>query len=170
MVAALREGITGTCKAAREPNQDTGEDDDEKDATGFYPDRIDDRGRDHRYLAAVAIPAYNTYTLKARFSEVIDATNPFKIGIEECYLRMTNLTNCDTGQNGVPAAATDNGSFVASVNVSNNAATTAQIDALANTNGGLNGQSYRMDANVVGGRLVWTFDAPNSDCDDAGIC
>lgn len=35
-------------------------------------------------LAAVAIPAYQTYTLKARFTEVINATAPHKLGVEIC--------------------------------------------------------------------------------------
>ncbi len=35
-------------------------------------------------LAAVAIPAYQNYTLKARFTEIINATAPFKTSIELC--------------------------------------------------------------------------------------
>ena len=33
-------------------------------------------------LAAIALPAYQTYTKKAKFSEVIAAVNPYKIAIE----------------------------------------------------------------------------------------
>ena len=35
-------------------------------------------------LAAVAIPAYQNYSLKARFTEVINAAAPYKSGIELC--------------------------------------------------------------------------------------
>ncbi|SNX59486.1 type IV pilus assembly protein PilA [Nitrosomonas ureae] len=35
-------------------------------------------------LAAVAVPAYQTYTLKARFTEVTNATAPFKTAVELC--------------------------------------------------------------------------------------
>ena len=35
-------------------------------------------------LAAVALPAYNTYTEKAKFSEVVLATSPLKSAIEVC--------------------------------------------------------------------------------------
>mgnify|MGYP003573206548 CR=1 FL=1 len=35
-------------------------------------------------LAAVAIPAYQNYTLKARFTEVVNATAPFKTAVELC--------------------------------------------------------------------------------------
>ena len=35
-------------------------------------------------LAAVAIPAYQNYTLKARFTEVVSAGSPYKLAIEVC--------------------------------------------------------------------------------------
>ena len=35
-------------------------------------------------LAAVAVPAYQTYTLKARFTEVINSATPFKTAVELC--------------------------------------------------------------------------------------
>lgn len=53
-------------------------------------------------LAAVALPAYQNYTRKAAFSEVILATGPYKAGVETCSL--TNaIANCNTGTNGIPA-------------------------------------------------------------------
>jgi type IV pilus assembly protein PilA len=35
-------------------------------------------------LAAVAIPAYQNYTLRARFTEITNATAPFKTAVELC--------------------------------------------------------------------------------------
>ncbi|MDT8363205.1 MAG: prepilin-type N-terminal cleavage/methylation domain-containing protein [Nitrosomonas sp.] len=35
-------------------------------------------------LAAVAIPAYQNYTAKARFTEVVNATSPIKTAVELC--------------------------------------------------------------------------------------
>ena len=65
-------------------------------------------------LAAVALPAYQNYTKKAAFSEVILATGPYKAGVEVCSL--TNaLADCDTGTNGVPSTAAS--AVVASVAV-----------------------------------------------------
>lgn len=53
-------------------------------------------------LAAVALPAYQTYTKKAAYSEVILATTPYKAAIEVCSL--TNaMADCDLGTNGIPA-------------------------------------------------------------------
>lgn len=60
-------------------------------------------------LAAVAIPAYQNYTLKARFTEVVNAASPYKMAIELCAQNGT----CSSGGNftafavvaGVPNAA-----------------------------------------------------------------
>ena len=53
-------------------------------------------------LTAVAIPSYQKYTLKAHYTEVVQASTPFKFGIEECYQMNGDLTNCQSGKYGVP--------------------------------------------------------------------
>jgi type IV pilus assembly protein PilA len=53
-------------------------------------------------LMTIAIPSYQSYTRKAHYSEIVQATSPFKIGIEECYQIMSDLSVCKPGQNGVP--------------------------------------------------------------------
>jgi len=65
-------------------------------------------------LAAVALPAYQTYTRKATFSEVILATSPYKTAVVVCTLKNL-LADCDLGTNGVPATTTSQA--VASVGV-----------------------------------------------------
>lgn len=57
-------------------------------------------------LAAVALPAYQNYTKKAKFSEVVLATNAAKIAVEICAQDQDGLTNCSNGLNGVPADIT----------------------------------------------------------------
>ncbi len=60
-------------------------------------------------LAAVAVPAYQGYTLKARFSEVVAAAAPYKLAVEVC----AQSGDCVNGGNftaiavaaGVPNAA-----------------------------------------------------------------
>ncbi len=53
-------------------------------------------------LAAVAVPAYQDYTTRARYTEVVQATQPYKLGVEECYQVTADLTNCNANSNGVP--------------------------------------------------------------------
>ncbi|HHQ4900099.1 MULTISPECIES: pilin [unclassified Aeromonas] len=72
-------------------------------------------------LAAVALPAYQTYTKKAAFSEVIAATGSAKTAVEVCAQTVAGAassgagsfsTECIENKNGVPAnttaAATNN--------------------------------------------------------------
>ena len=61
-------------------------------------------------LAAIAVPQYTTYTQKAKFSEIILATTPFKLGVEVCVVQQGlaqggAITGCGGGSNGVPINA-----------------------------------------------------------------
>ena len=74
-------------------------------------------------LAAIALPAYSTYTKKAKFSEVVAAVNPYKIAIELAVQNGTcdgaalaGLGQLGNGACGIPAAPTAAG-FVASLTV-----------------------------------------------------
>ena len=55
-------------------------------------------------LIAVAIPTYQNYTRRAQYTEVVQATAPYKMGVTECYQTTGALTDCDAGKSGVPAA------------------------------------------------------------------
>ena len=52
-------------------------------------------------LASVALPAYNTYTEKAQFSEVVLATSAAKIAVEVGVQSGVALAALDGGANGV---------------------------------------------------------------------
>jgi type IV pilus assembly protein PilA len=54
-------------------------------------------------LAAIAVPAYQSYTNKAKFSEVISIAGTYKTAVEVCGQTEGVLTNCDLGSNGIPA-------------------------------------------------------------------
>lgn len=55
-------------------------------------------------LVALAIPSYQNYTRRAHYAEVVQATEPFKLGVQECYQMQAALDDCIAGQNGVPEA------------------------------------------------------------------
>ncbi len=63
-------------------------------------------------LAAVAIPSYQDYTKKARFSEVLSLSDALKVDIGNCIADNSNSRiGCSNGALGVPAAmsaATEN--------------------------------------------------------------
>src|SRR5262245_15661714 len=58
-------------------------------------------------LAAIAIPSYQNYTHRAKFTEVIQATLPLKLAIEVCSRETNDISACNNGEYGIPLA-TDN--------------------------------------------------------------
>jgi type IV pilus assembly protein PilA len=126
-------------------------------------------------LAAIAVPAYQTYTKKAKFSEVVMATSPYKLGLEVCFQETGTLAaaSCTNGLGGVPAVTGADVGYVkaGSGAVSANAALTATITMTAVSTKGLSGETYLLvgTSSGVGSPIVWTKDATSS-CIAAAIC
>ncbi len=53
-------------------------------------------------LAAVAIPAYQDYTAKAKFSEVVTVAKTYQTAVAVCAQELGAITNCTTGTNSIP--------------------------------------------------------------------
>lgn len=53
-------------------------------------------------LVTVAVPSYQSYTRKAHYTEIVQATAPYKLGVEECFQLEGGLETCKAGSNGVP--------------------------------------------------------------------
>lgn len=54
-------------------------------------------------LAAIAIPQYQDYTIKAKVANALTAADALKTAVSLCAQEAGGvLTNCDTGSNGVP--------------------------------------------------------------------
>ena len=70
-------------------------------------------------LAAIAIPAYQDYITKARYTEVTGQAAPYKLGVEDCWQSLGDMTLCDAATNGVPAAYASVDGATASVAVAN---------------------------------------------------
>ena len=51
-------------------------------------------------LAAIAMPAYQGYTARAKFSDVINAAGSVKTQVEMCYNENNGLDACDNGGSG----------------------------------------------------------------------
>jgi type IV pilus assembly protein PilA len=56
-------------------------------------------------LAAVAIPAYSDYTVKAKIANALSAADSLKTAVALCAQETGDVTNCDGGSNGIPADA-----------------------------------------------------------------
>ncbi|MBT82195.1 MAG: hypothetical protein CL587_17590 [Alteromonadaceae bacterium] len=109
-------------------------------------------------LAAVALPAYQNYTKKAKFSEVVAATQSLKTAIEICAQTEGGFTSCTQATNGVPADIASGGpgnlESIVWANASNTAGT---ITATADTGNGLAGETYILTGAFNGtGQVTWT--------------
>ncbi|RTE65175.1 prepilin-type N-terminal cleavage/methylation domain-containing protein [Amphritea opalescens] len=70
-------------------------------------------------LAAIALPAYQTYANRAKFAEVVNATQGVKAAVDVCYQTSSGLDNCTNANNTVSKAiyGADVGKFVSGVSV-----------------------------------------------------
>ena len=53
-------------------------------------------------LAAIALPAYQDYTTKAKFAEVVSVANAYKTAVAMCIQVLGTNTGCNLNTNGIP--------------------------------------------------------------------
>lgn len=102
-------------------------------------------------IAALAVPSYLDYTKRAYFSEIVQATAPYKIGVAECYQTTGSLVACAAGSNNIPAAITTPTGGVASLGVSAGVITVTPVAK----NGLETSDTYILKPTVVGNTLIW---------------
>ena len=110
-------------------------------------------------LAAVALPAYQNYTLKAKFSEVVLATAAVKTAVEMCAQDQDDVTVCDGGAHGVPAdIATGSGAG----KLDSLTTVAGKITATAVSTDGLSGENYILEPTFLNGQVTWAVDAAST--------
>lgn len=102
-------------------------------------------------LAAIAVPTYLNYTRRAYFTEIVEATTPFKTGVIECYQNTGTITGCDGGTNNIPANITATTGNVASASVTDGVITITPVAA----HGILATDTYVLTPTVAGTTLTW---------------
>ena len=111
-------------------------------------------------LASVAMPAYQTYTKRAKFGEVILATTVFKtafdVGVQSG--RITALAGADSGTNGIPNALGSSG-VLTSATVTNGVIT-------ATGNAEVDNHTYTLTPTITT-PIQWTSAGT---CLTAGLC
>lgn len=115
-------------------------------------------------LAAIALPAYQTYTKKAKFTEVVLATAPYKSAIEVCVLTKGGISGlCDTDALvGMPT-------FVPYKSVATVAITTVTGAITATGTTAVDSKAFVLTPELVSSRVLWTVEATSS-CKAAGLC
>ncbi|WP_306174662.1 pilin [Alteromonas stellipolaris] len=118
-------------------------------------------------LAAIALPAYQTYTKKSKFTEVVMATTAFKTAFEVSAQtgEFTALTDADAGTNGLPQNITTASGRVASVTIENGIITatgTSEVDSL----------TYILTPSDYKAPITWSKEAAGNigTCVAAGVC
>lgn len=109
-------------------------------------------------LASIALPAYSTYTDRAKFSEVIAATGPNKTAIEVAVAtgQITDIDDADDAAYGLKALGASG--YLTSVSIENGAITAI---------GAADASTYILQASIVGGRVTW---AASGTCIANGLC
>lgn len=119
-------------------------------------------------IAKIGTAAYQKYVVRARFSEVINAVNPYKKAIELCAMNMRDLTVCVSGVNDVPDILYPTTGWVYRVGAGLGGGI---IRSTAVSTGGLQGAAYaiRPTYSTTGG-VSWKVDTTYSTCIAAGLC
>jgi type IV pilus assembly protein PilA len=110
-------------------------------------------------LAAVALPAYNTYTKRAKFSEVVLAASPAKTAVEVCV--SVGSTDCSALAEDTAWA---NGDNVDTVEIGGSS-TAPTITATAEAS--LDSKTYILTGDVSNNAVKWTA---SGTCLEAGLC
>lgn len=103
-------------------------------------------------LAAIAIPSYQNYTRRAYYSEIVQATAPYRVAVGECVQNLSTLTGCNAGSNRIPAAIAAPVGAVASLTVANGVITVTPVAQ----NGITAGDTYVLTPTVAAnGSVTW---------------
>ncbi|WP_448565686.1 pilin [Thalassotalea ganghwensis] len=121
-------------------------------------------------LAAVALPAYQTYAQRAQFSEVVLAATPAKTAITICVT--AGQTDCSTISDGNKGA--DNGwanaDLVDTVEIGGSStAPTITVTSEAVLGSGTQSFDYILEGNVANNAVTWETKS-TSTCLAAGLC
>ncbi len=102
-------------------------------------------------LAAIASPIYFHYIQKAKFSELIQTADRYKVAVSICVER-TDINNCDAGKYGIAPAITTAIGLVASTSVIDGVITVTPVA----TDGFTAADTYILTPNLAGNIVQWT--------------
>ncbi|WP_417227643.1 pilin [Amphritea sp.] len=121
-------------------------------------------------LAAIALPAYQTYANRAKFAEVVNATQGIKSAIDVCYQTGSAIDKCDAADNKTVSKAIDGASVGKFVNNVAVAATSSQVSITATSQDIQGTLDYVLVGNdtTSKGALFWA--SSGGTCIDAGLC
>lgn len=113
-------------------------------------------------LAAVALPAYQTYTAKSKFAEVVNATAALKTAVELCALDKNAVTGCSN-------TATGPGYSISNLGAYGNVLKVEVVDGVITATGtaAVGSYTYIMTPTFASGQTKWAI---SGTCQAAGYC
>jgi type IV pilus assembly protein PilA len=112
-------------------------------------------------LAAVAIPAYQDYTVRARMAEPINFAAAMRTGVSECAISRNGLGDCDAANSGiVESDVTAKSDFIDSVSVAEGVITIGLNWANLGASGGTADLVYVPDHDIGGVEWVCAVSVP----------
>ena len=106
-------------------------------------------------LAAVALPAYQSYTAKAKFTEVVQSVTGAKTQVELCAMELSTVTDCSDAATGSTYNIEALGPYGYVTSVST---TDGVITATAVADEGLKSATYiGTPVREITGQVSWTF-------------
>lgn len=118
-------------------------------------------------LASIALPAYQQYMVKSKFTEVVVGTSGLKTAVEMCALDLSTVVGCTSAARDEIVAVGAAG-FITSIDVAGDGVITATaVGAAANPVDGLEGQTYILTPTFANGKITW---AKTGSCVGDGIC
>ena len=103
-------------------------------------------------LAGLSLPSYRNYLRRNAYSEIAQATEPFKAGVSECYQRTKNLNECNGGKNYIPVDITTTTGPVATLTTQNGVITVTPVSTL----GIKASDTYVLTPQIANNTLTWT--------------
>ena len=121
-------------------------------------------------LAAIALPAYQTYTKKARFTEVVLAASSVKGKVDTCYQTRGQSVPAAIATGGDCATADEVGADLTGAAAGDQVASVAYANGVVTATGDattVDGATYILTAANSSGSLVW---AESGTCIASGLC
>lgn len=111
-------------------------------------------------LAAIALPAYQGYTQKAKFTEITNSTASVKSAVEVCAQVNSKVTGCSGDSNGIPKD-------IAVAPAVNGLSTTDGVIVATYKSDGtdLAGATYTLTPTFGSGKVTWA-----ATCSNKALC
>ena len=104
-------------------------------------------------LVAIILPSYQIYIRRAHYVEIVQATTPYKMSVQECFQITNDLNECGSGKNGIMTSNTSLSSMIQSIQIDN----AGKIIVIPASKYGLTADDdYVLTPMVKQGQLFWT--------------